>query len=251
VPFGPRARIEEASEDDAQGAGAPVGDQPDRSASTETHEFPARPGLVAEDFWGGLAGAGDLIQFPAEPAVAAASTNRRRPPVRLAAAGAAVICVAVIGVRAWAGSGGGSLDVRGVLAKAANSISNVPLTEPAVGPPRPHHAVVHGGAAARPRYRAARASTHTAHQTSRPVLVKDAGVSSGPSQPVVYSTPPPTQPTAPPSGGAGGGGGRGGSGGGGSGGGGSGGGGRAHGSAARSAGPRGPRAAFGPGKIGG
>src|SRR6202035_2204739 len=55
VPFGPRARMDEAGEDAAHGADVPVGDQPDRIAGTQTHESPARPGLVAEDFWGGLA----------------------------------------------------------------------------------------------------------------------------------------------------------------------------------------------------
>lgn len=248
MPFGPRARMDEAGEDAAHGADVPVGDQPDRIAGTQTHESPARPGLVAEDFWGGLADAGDLIQFPSEPAVATASTNRRRPPVRLAAAGAAVVCVAVIGVRAWAGSGGGSVKVAGDVAQAAISWSNLPLAGPAVDPRQTHRGTVRGGVATRLRRPAARAITPAARRTSRPVLVKHAGTSPGQSQPVVYST---TQPTAPPSGGAGGGGGGGGSGGGGSGGGGSGGGGRAHGSAARSAGPRGPGAAFGPGKIGG
>lgn len=247
VPFGPRARMERdrVSED-----GDEAGEDPGRRGPGEEHSS-TRPGVAADDFWGGLADAGDLIQFPAEPAVATAagSTTRRRLPVRVVAVGAAVLCVALIGARLWAGAGGGTVGVGAGLSPAAI----LPLAGPVVDQQQMHQVGVRGPASTRPRARGARAATHPAHRASRVVVVRRASRTSGHSQAVVYSPTAPTQPTAPLSSGSGGGsGGGGGGGGGGSGRGGSGGGGgRSHGSAARSAGPRGPGAAFGPGKVGG
>lgn len=249
VPIGPRARA--AALDEGDGAF----DDGDR-ASEDRDPGPTQPQVDAEDFWGGLADAGDLVQFPADAVSADAPlVNRRRP--RLAALAAATLCLAVIVVRVWAVSPGGSTQAGASLAQAALSIMNLPAGGVVVDQQQIRRVSVRAPVTRTTRRPAKRRLSRPAQMGPRRIVVSRSRPSSpAGSQPVVYSTPAAPPPATPPSsvsdtassasgsGGAGGGGAGSGSGGG-SGGGGSNGGG------SRRAGPSGPGATFGPGKMGG
>ena len=191
---------DEAGRTLAQGADAPVGDQPDRkSPSTQTHASPARPGVVAERLLGGLADAGDLIQFPAEPAVAAAAGSRVAAPATSSPSGGRGRRRLRRGDRSatlgWAGRRIGQRRRRLVAGR------NLPADETRVDQPQ----MGVGGAdvdATAPSRRPSRYSYDSSDVAGR--FVRHADTSSGRSQPVVYS-PPSTQPTAPRSSGSGGG----------------------------------------------
>ena len=271
VPFGPRARVHEgaAAEGAAAGRNDPATDtndageggnvagacrpptKSDADGDSREHGPAGRPHVVAEDFWGGLADAGDLIQFPAEPVGGVGPRVPRQRPVRLVAA-ATILSVALIGVRVWTGSGAGSDQAGAALAQTAISAADLPIG--GVGVDQQTRDVPLRIRASVPL----RPWTHPPRTVSRRVLVSQSRSSTARSQPVVYSTPAPTQQGGPSvtgktasfagSGAAGAGGSR--SGGGGSGSGGSGGGG-SHRGGARRTGPRGAAAAFGPGKMGG
>src|SRR5581483_5343220 len=110
VPFGPRARAEKNAAADRANATAdrtaPVSSQ--EPTPSEPAKPRAQPRVGADDFWAGLADAGDLVQFPApsDPPAAAVPAGRslgdRRRGGWLAVA-AAALCLAVIGLRLSSG----------------------------------------------------------------------------------------------------------------------------------------------------
>lgn len=250
VPFGPRAR--ERASDGANGAAGPKdGEDPPRvSRAPQSH-------VIAEDFWGGLAEAGDLVQFPAEPASSTGPPVRGRSRIGLGVA-AGLLCLGVIGVRAWTESGTGPSQVGAILAEIAPWVGSVPVA--GIVDQQRMHEVPLRLPTTPAQHRQLAHINRPARTPSRRILVSQPRSSPVGGQPVVYSTPA-AAPVAPAhatqaGGGSGGnavasGGGGGAGGGGAGGGGGRSGGGGAHGDGARQAGPTGPGATFGPGKVGG
>jgi uncharacterized membrane protein YgcG len=264
VPFGPRARDERAAADareraavEAAGSERVNGQEP---AAAETAKPSAQPHVAADDFWAGLADAGDLVQFPAAPGAAAAAVGpggslaHRRRPVWLGVA-VAVLGFVVIGLRLSNGAESGALQPGAALAQTAQtalSITKVPVYATGVDQQQMREVplkVRSSGVAPRSRPHVSHRETKRASQR---VLVSQSRPSSVHSQPAVYSPPSvPRTPSVPASGSGpttsssgsrGGGGGGGGSGSGG---------GNSHGGGSHRAGPSGRGAAFGPGKMGG
>lgn len=260
VPIGPRSRLEKDTAADRGHAGA-KGGEPVASREPPAPEGSTPAGhsrVVADDFWGGLADARDLIQFPAAASVARGSIGpsgslaSRRRRVWLGAA-VAVLGFVVIGLRLSDNAGNGALQPGAALAQTALSIAKLPVNETGVDQQTMRGVSLQARLSAQARKPRPHVTRHpAASRTAKRVLVSQTRSSSGHSQPAVYSPaasapPTPTAP-APPSrstssssesgGGGGGGGGR--SAGGGSNGGGS-----------HRSGPSGRGAAFGPGKMGG
>lgn len=258
VPFGPRARVNKAAASDEERRPTDEEDvtraaAPPQALVTKERPTASPPRVQAQDFWSGLADAGDLIQFPADHTGTDGSLVRHRRPGLLVLA-AAALCSVVVMVRIWTESPGGSTQAGASLAQAALSIMNLPLNGVVVDQQQIRHVAVRVPPVTTTHRRTERKAGHLAKPTTRVMVSQSRPASSPHSQPVVYSAPTTqsaaAQPSssaapasssssAPDSGGGGGGGGAGGHGGG-SGGGGS-----------RRSGPTGPGATFGPGKMGG
>ncbi len=206
----------------------------------------APSGVAAEDFWEGLADAGDLVQFPAEPRNAEPEPAHHRRRVRVTWV-AAILVMTVIGVRVWALPGGHSTGSAGTKQAALSRHSGSSASGSAVDQQQTRRVYLHAPTSGSTR----RPAKHASHgsRASHRVLAHQSPSSQGQSQPVVYSRPATPPPASTPSSGSTGGDGSGSDGGGSSGGGGSA---NGHsGGGSKPAGPSGPGATFGPGKVGG